>query len=85
MISPCNFSISAGGSPSTCCDGAQLKTLKSSLALAKQFLSRCPACYNNFLRFYCGFLCSPIQSEFMKATKTISSPGMQKHLDKFVQ
>ena len=79
------FYTCAGDSHLTCCDGAQLKTLKNSLSLAKQFLSRCPACYNNFLQFYCGFLCSPIQSEFMKATKTKSSPGIQKHLDKFLQ
>ena len=61
--------------PVTCCDSAQLTTLKASLSLAKQFLSRCPACYNNTLSLYCGFLCSPQQSEFMMATKTEQSQG----------
>ena len=53
----------------------QLKTLKNSLSLAKQFLLKCPACYNNILRFSCGFVCSPIQSEFIKTIQTETFQG----------
>ncbi|XP_043921296.1 NPC intracellular cholesterol transporter 1 isoform X2 [Protopterus annectens] len=54
---------------SVCCDVQQLKTLKSSLQLPLQFLSRCPSCFYNLMNLFCELTCSPHQSQFMNATK----------------
>lgn len=56
------------GNKSLCCDVDQLRTLKDSLQLPLQFLSRCPACFFNFLTLFCELTCSPHQSQFMNAT-----------------
>ncbi|XP_046884533.1 LOW QUALITY PROTEIN: NPC intracellular cholesterol transporter 1 [Hypomesus transpacificus] len=55
------------GNRSLCCDGQQLRTLKGSLQLPLQFLSRCPACFYNLMNLFCELTCSPHQSEFIKA------------------
>uniref|UniRef100_A0A8C2X7Y7 Niemann-Pick disease, type C1 n=1 Tax=Cyclopterus lumpus TaxID=8103 RepID=A0A8C2X7Y7_CYCLU len=52
-----------------CCDVNQLNTLKGSLQLPLQFLSRCPACFFNLMNLFCELTCSPHQSRFMNATK----------------
>ncbi|CAL8313072.1 unnamed protein product [Gadus morhua 'NCC'] len=52
-----------------CCDVNQLRTLKGSLQLPLQFLSRCPACFLNLMNLFCELTCSPRQSLFMNATK----------------
>uniref|UniRef100_A0A3Q3RBY7 SSD domain-containing protein n=1 Tax=Monopterus albus TaxID=43700 RepID=A0A3Q3RBY7_MONAL len=57
------------GNRSLCCDAAQLRTLKASLQLPYQFLSRCPACYFNLMTLFCELTCSSHQSQFMNATK----------------
>uniref|UniRef100_A0A672H5Z4 SSD domain-containing protein n=1 Tax=Salarias fasciatus TaxID=181472 RepID=A0A672H5Z4_SALFA len=54
---------------SLCCDAAQLRTLKGSLELPLQFLSRCPACFFNLMTLFCELTCSPRQSLFVNATK----------------
>ncbi|XP_010765957.1 NPC intracellular cholesterol transporter 1 [Notothenia coriiceps] len=54
---------------SLCCDMNQLNTLKGSLQLPLQFLSRCPACFFNLMNLFCELTCSPHQSQFMNATK----------------
>ncbi|XP_033993740.1 NPC intracellular cholesterol transporter 1 [Trematomus bernacchii] len=54
---------------SLCCDINQLNTLKGSLQLPLQFLSRCPACFFNLMNLFCELTCSPHQSQFMNATK----------------
>ncbi|XP_072220630.1 NPC intracellular cholesterol transporter 1 [Leuresthes tenuis] len=57
------------GSRNLCCDADQLRTLKGSLELPLQFLSRCPACFFNLMNLFCELTCSPYQSQFMTATK----------------
>uniref|UniRef100_A0A3Q1FYK2 Niemann-Pick disease, type C1 n=1 Tax=Acanthochromis polyacanthus TaxID=80966 RepID=A0A3Q1FYK2_9TELE len=57
------------GNRSLCCDGDQLRTLKGSLQLPLQFLSRCPACFFNLMNLFCELTCSPHQSQFVNATK----------------
>lgn len=59
------------GNQSLCCDVNQLNTLKGSLQLPLQFLSRCPACFSNLMNLFCELTCSPHQSQFMNATKII--------------
>ncbi|BGP36957.1 niemann-Pick type C-related protein 1 [Rhodotorula kratochvilovae] len=64
----------------TCCTLGQLETLEASLAQAEPLLASCPACRNNFRRFYCAFTCSPDQSLFLAvtATQTLSKDGEQR-------
>ncbi|XP_071766955.2 NPC intracellular cholesterol transporter 1 isoform X1 [Centroberyx gerrardi] len=62
------------GNQSLCCDVNQLRTLKGSLQLPLQFLSRCPACFFNLMNLFCELTCSPHQSLFMNATKITPDP-----------
>ncbi|XP_028284138.1 NPC intracellular cholesterol transporter 1 [Parambassis ranga] len=57
------------GNRSLCCDVTQLHTLKGSLQLPLQFLSRCPACFFNLMNLFCELTCSPHQSQFVNATE----------------
>ncbi|XP_053185767.1 NPC intracellular cholesterol transporter 1 [Scomber japonicus] len=57
------------GDRKLCCDANQLRTLKGSLQLPLQFLSRCPACFFNLMNLFCELTCSPHQSQFMNGTK----------------
>ncbi|XP_053383047.1 NPC intracellular cholesterol transporter 1-like [Mercenaria mercenaria] len=50
----------------TCCSGDQLRSFEGNLALPEQLLSRCPACFFNFLNSICQTTCSPQQSRFMR-------------------
>lgn len=54
----------------SCCTLSQLEALSPSLAQAESLLATCPACRNNFRRFYCSFTCSPNQSQFLDVTST---------------
>ncbi|CAI5640897.1 unnamed protein product [Oreochromis niloticus] len=56
------------GNKSLCCNVDQLRTLKGSLQLPLQFLSRCPACFYNLMNLFCELTCSPHQSQFMNVT-----------------
>ncbi|CAD7674962.1 unnamed protein product [Nyctereutes procyonoides] len=55
---------------SVCCDVQQLRTLKDSLQLPLQFLSRCPSCFYNLMNLFCELTCSPRQSQFLNVTET---------------
>ncbi|XP_051944348.1 NPC intracellular cholesterol transporter 1 [Hippocampus zosterae] len=57
------------GNRKLCCNVDQLRTLKASLQLPLQFLSRCPSCFFNLMNLFCELTCSPHQSQFMNATK----------------
>ncbi|KAM4552286.1 NPC intracellular cholesterol transporter 1 [Odontesthes bonariensis] len=57
------------GSRNLCCNADQLRTLKGSLELPLQFLSRCPACFFNLMNLFCELTCSPYQSQFMNGTQ----------------
>ncbi|ENN71122.1 hypothetical protein YQE_12055, partial [Dendroctonus ponderosae] len=54
---------------SVCCDDAQLRTMDSSIALAANFLKRCPSCMSNLVQSICQLTCSPHQSTFMDIKK----------------
>ncbi|XP_076149622.1 NPC intracellular cholesterol transporter 1 [Alosa pseudoharengus] len=56
------------GDQALCCDVQQLRTLKGSLQVPLQFLSRCPACFQNLMNLFCELTCSPRQSDFLNAT-----------------
>ncbi|KAI8456652.1 patched family-domain-containing protein [Phakopsora pachyrhizi] len=55
---------------STCCTIDQLSYLSKSVAQAEPLISTCPACRNNFVKFYCHFTCSPDQASFVNVTST---------------
>uniref|UniRef100_H2Z3C7 SSD domain-containing protein n=1 Tax=Ciona savignyi TaxID=51511 RepID=H2Z3C7_CIOSA len=64
-----NLIISSGANATyTCCSTNQLKTLQSNLQLPYQYLSRCPACFSNFVAMYCEMTCSVNQSTFTDVT-----------------
>lgn len=53
----------------TCCDAKNLKSLENGVALAANFLSRCPSCLDNFARVICEMTCSSKQSVFLEPVK----------------
>ncbi|KAG5457355.1 MAG: hypothetical protein BJ554DRAFT_2655, partial [Olpidium bornovanus] len=53
-----------------CCDEEQLNSLRESVRVAYVLTAACSACWNNFLRFFCEFTCSPDQSTFLNVTST---------------
>ncbi|XP_051989877.1 NPC intracellular cholesterol transporter 1-like [Xyrauchen texanus] len=59
---------------SFCCDTQQLKTLKGNIQIPLQYLSRCPACFFNFMTLFCELTCSPRQSQFLNATQFSPDP-----------
>uniref|UniRef100_A0AAY5ECK4 SSD domain-containing protein n=1 Tax=Electrophorus electricus TaxID=8005 RepID=A0AAY5ECK4_ELEEL len=65
----------AYGSQSVCCDTQQLNTLKGNIQLPLQYLSRCPACFFNFMTLFCELTCSPYQSLFLNATEFSPDPA----------
>ncbi|KAG9285398.1 hypothetical protein G9A89_010873 [Geosiphon pyriformis] len=56
-----------------CCDSDQLDDLYFSTKQAETLISSCPACWKNFLDFFCTFTCSPDQSTFVNVTSTALS------------
>ncbi|EMD40818.1 hypothetical protein CERSUDRAFT_131117 [Gelatoporia subvermispora B] len=62
----------------TCCTTDQLETLRDNLVTAENIISSCPACRNNFRKFWCTFTCSPDQATFLNVTSTqISRTGQE--------
>uniref|UniRef100_A0A671L7D7 Niemann-Pick C1 protein-like n=1 Tax=Sinocyclocheilus anshuiensis TaxID=1608454 RepID=A0A671L7D7_9TELE len=57
------------GDNKVCCDTQQLRTLKKNMQVPLQYLSRCPACFFNFMTLFCELTCSPRQGDFVNATK----------------
>ncbi|KAG0209992.1 hypothetical protein BGX28_009771 [Mortierella sp. GBA30] len=53
-----------------CCSQDQLEDLIASTKQASPMISACPACWANFLNFFCTFTCSPDQSTFLNVTET---------------
>ncbi|KAI8973755.1 patched family-domain-containing protein [Mycotypha africana] len=51
-----------------CCDESQLDDLVSQVKRAEAMIVSCPACWHNFLQFWCSFTCSPDQSTFVNIT-----------------
>lgn len=55
-----------GAAIETCCDVDQIRALQLSAdTYTKLFLSRCPACYKNFMAMFCHSTCDPQQSNFI--------------------
>ncbi|XP_047992313.1 NPC intracellular cholesterol transporter 1 isoform X1 [Leguminivora glycinivorella] len=54
-----------------CCNNDQLKDFADKIKTAEQLVSRCPTCFNNFLKHICAITCSPTQSDFLVA-KTVA-------------
>ncbi|KAI3631873.1 hypothetical protein MIR68_010346 [Amoeboaphelidium protococcarum] len=53
-----------------CCDDQQLSSLMNKVMIAQQVIGTCPACWQNFLNFFCHFTCSPDQSTFLQLKET---------------
>ncbi|KAG0221774.1 sterol-sensing domain of SREBP cleavage-activation-domain-containing protein [Mortierella sp. GBAus27b] len=53
-----------------CCSQDQVEDLIASTKQAAPMISACPACWANFLNFFCTFTCSPNQSTFLNVTET---------------
>ncbi|CAG8482510.1 2350_t:CDS:2 [Acaulospora colombiana] len=51
-----------------CCDASQLEDLDANIKQVETLVSSCPACWKNFLYFFCTFTCSPDQSTFVNVT-----------------
>lgn len=56
----------------------QLTDLIEQVKKAERIISACPACWSNFLQFFCHFTCSPDQSTFVNITETYRSPSTKK-------
>ncbi|KAF6030906.1 NPC1 [Bugula neritina] len=61
--------------PPLCCDSHQVSTFANNMGAPKQFLSRCPSCYQNFLDLFCYTTCYPNASTFMTPLTNISYTG----------
>lgn len=59
-----------------CCDESQLNDLVEQVKRAEKIIASCPACWRNFLQFWCSFTCSPNQSTFVNITSI--APGDEK-------
>ncbi|OCT86577.1 NPC1-like intracellular cholesterol transporter 1 [Xenopus laevis] len=68
----CPQMVTGDDSTYVCCSIKQLQSIKSSFALSKVILSRCPSCAENFANLYCQNICSPDQSTFTNVTRTYS-------------
>ncbi|KAL7750576.1 niemann-Pick type C- protein 1 [Sorochytrium milnesiophthora] len=67
LVQVCGSRFAAG---KVCCDEDQLTTLDNSIKTASAFINPCPACWDNFLTFWCQFTCSPNQAAFANVTAT---------------
>ena len=47
--------------------------MRDNLGLGENLISSCPACRNNFRKFWCSFTCSPNQADFVNITSTQTS------------
>ncbi|KAI9281405.1 patched sphingolipid transporter-like protein [Umbelopsis sp. AD052] len=63
-----------------CCDESQLVDLVDQVKKAERIISACPACWSNFLQFFCSFTCSPDQSSFVNVTRTQTSSSSGKDI-----
>nr|XP_054751603.1 NPC intracellular cholesterol transporter 1-like [Lytechinus pictus] len=59
----------------TCCSPSQLQTFQNNMKIPDETMSRCPSCYKNLVNIYCHLTCSPDQSIYVNATKTMPYPS----------
>eukprot|EP00456_Euglypha_rotunda_P017352 TRINITY_DN15957_c1_g1_i9.p1 TRINITY_DN15957_c1_g1~~TRINITY_DN15957_c1_g1_i9.p1 ORF type:complete len:268 (+),score=8.88 TRINITY_DN15957_c1_g1_i9:41-844(+) len=55
-----------------CCAFSQYQDLVKSILESAVVLQRCPACYNNFVKYFCDMTCSPNQSLFYDITGAVN-------------
>lgn len=67
LIDTCGVEYATGP---VCCDDTQVEALANQVKAAEPIVSSCPACWSNFLQFWCSFTCSPNQSMFVNVTDT---------------
>ncbi|KAF9580140.1 hypothetical protein BGW38_003335 [Lunasporangiospora selenospora] len=70
LVSTCGPSFE---NSKACCSQDQVEDLIASTKQASPMISACPACWANFLNFFCTFTCSPNQSTFLNITETGTS------------
>jgi len=68
LLEFCPYLYNNEGETFTCCSTSQLKSLKSNMGVPYQLLSRCPACFRNFVALFCQMACAPDQSLYTNAT-----------------
>ena len=61
----CPWFFEKSEEPALCCDTVQIDYFQRTMQLPRQFLSRCPSCWHNFVQLYCQSTCSPDQSLFL--------------------
>ncbi|XP_076812151.1 NPC intracellular cholesterol transporter 1-like [Clavelina lepadiformis] len=66
----CSYMYKGDNDTYTCCSTNQLISLSDNIKLPYQYLSRCPACFANFVALYCEMTCSPNQSTFTSPAAT---------------
>ena len=67
----CPWMYSGDQTTRTCCDYKQLDTLDESIRPIYSLVGSCPSCSYSLMKVFCSFTCSPMQSRFMRAQKTI--------------
>ncbi|CAO3578186.1 unnamed protein product [Absidia cylindrospora] len=67
LVDTCGTSYQEGP---VCCDSSQLGNLMDQVKRAEPIISSCPACWENFMQFWCSFTCSPNQSTFVNITSS---------------
>ncbi|KAI8145976.1 patched family-domain-containing protein [Fennellomyces sp. T-0311] len=67
LVDTCGAEYATGPA---CCDESQIQKLVNQVQMAKPIVASCPACWSNFLQFWCAFTCSPNQSTFVNVTGT---------------
>ncbi|KAG1567752.1 hypothetical protein G6F50_007921 [Rhizopus delemar] len=73
LANTCGAEYSTGA---VCCDESQLDSLINQAKQAESIIASCPACWKNFLQFWCSFTCSPNQSTFVNITSTDDHQGV---------
>ncbi|KAI7865570.1 sterol-sensing domain of SREBP cleavage-activation-domain-containing protein [Spinellus fusiger] len=74
LVDTCGLEYSTSAA---CCSHHQLSTLVQQVEQAKGVISFCPACWKNFLTFWCNFTCSPHQSNFVNITQSVKGAVTQ--------
>ncbi|XP_031623416.1 NPC intracellular cholesterol transporter 1-like [Contarinia nasturtii] len=65
----CSHLDSGENNTFTCCDNDQIEVMNDNIERAEFVLSKCPACFHNFLQPICEMTCSPNQTNFLKVQK----------------
>lgn len=63
-----------GGGYALCCADDQINELSGQILMAKDIISRCPACWRNFRQVFCELACSPYQKHFERAALFEKTP-----------